>query len=1127
MKLKLLIYINLLLCCSYIYAQISPCNATYLNGTQASVPVNGTTAASAQSPNPTCGTFTSAAACNDNWFKIVVPPNGNVDAIITNSGGNSGITAYTSSTNDCSGTFTEVGCDVAANSHTLNLIGLTPTDTVYVRLWDDDCNGDRVFDSFSLIAFTSADEPCDAVNIAIDDIGIGTTAGNTETTNPGVPSHCLTSSTDNAGFNTANICEDTWFTVTIPASGSVEVTLDVTAGGDSDMAMAAYIGACGSLTQVVCDDDDGISNTPKLVLSDNPNTIYYIRVWDNGCDATAKEFEISVTETIEIRLNPNINSTINLTCGTTYNFHDSGGPGTWNGTAGTGSFNGYYVDTPNQMQEITFCAEAGQVVMVDFEATFPTCLTNCSDGIQGNETYSYFEQVNLNSPNINDSGDLETGNDYLYIYDGNDTASGNPLGTYTGTAAANPEPGTVYSTSECITFRMTTANSGTSWGGWNAYVSCAAAATVNATETICAATFAENALTNNQHEVWTYCPATAGDCIWADFSSSFSLETEEDYLYVYNGNSVDEPLLGIFTQSNNSLGILKATIENTSGCLTFRYMSDGGVAGTGWSAAISCGECRLPNGTDACGDATNITQTGTYAAMTVNFDGEGVTSGDNPTAEGGDPNLPTNDAANGDGATGENCFAGEQEITILENNHWYKFTMPSVDCAGGFDFGLNNISCQNTASFAGAQIAIYHSSAGCQNGTAWGNPLYCADILQNGSSINLNNYDGLGNSVFGVPSDDPTLKIIEGETYYIMFDGYVGGHCNYDLVVSGFPDNINEITASASSLCTGNTTDLTINASIGIEILVFETATAETDGDAVYALNSSSTDYIASYGPTVAPDVNGEIAYPSLSLPTNTTCTPRTFQIYARDPNNDGSTSCDPFASTTVIVYPLATATSQFDEPTASCATAIIDNCAAGEMTIMYDNDNDLAGNGYESAVAPTIFAGDPDVTVRYEVKATGSPSGCETTGSYVVSCASAPVSISGSVFLDENTQDGFNTGETPITTGVTVALYDYNSGSPILITQDLNGTPLMTTTDSNGDYSFANLPPATYYVVFSTPTGNAITTQPDTIAEGDDDDSDIDSNGQTPNITLASGENATDVDAGFILVCVSNAGQF
>lgn len=85
-------------------------------------------------------------------------------------------------------------------------------------------------------------------------------------------------------------------------------------------------------------------------------------------------------------------------------------------------------------------------------------------------------------------------------------------------------------------------------------------------------------------QVITFVPATAGSSVKVEFSE-FDLETDYDFLYVYNGPNISSPLLGTFT--GNSLPP-SLTSSATNGELTFRFVSDEIENTPGWIAAISC-----------------------------------------------------------------------------------------------------------------------------------------------------------------------------------------------------------------------------------------------------------------------------------------------------------------------------------------------------------------------------------------------------------------------------------------------------------------------------------------------------------------------------------------------------------
>jgi hypothetical protein len=86
--------------------------------------------------------------------------------------------------------------------------------------------------------------------------------------------------------------------------------------------------------------------------------------------------------------------------------------------------------------------------------------------------------------------------------------------------------------------------------------------------------------------VRTVIPNVANNNIVITFSE-FSLETDYDYLYVYNGNSTSAPDLsnGGFTGSTIPGPF---TSSASDGSLTFKFTSDQAVIDTGFVATISC-----------------------------------------------------------------------------------------------------------------------------------------------------------------------------------------------------------------------------------------------------------------------------------------------------------------------------------------------------------------------------------------------------------------------------------------------------------------------------------------------------------------------------------------------------------
>ena len=111
----------------------------------------------------------------------------------------------------------------------------------------------------------------------------------------------------------------------------------------------------------------------------------------------------------------------------------------------------------------------------------------------------------------------------------------------------------------------------------------------NGTITTCNALFYDDGGPNgNYHDrkeyTMTFMPATTGGILEAIFEE-FTLESNYDFLYIYDGTSTSAPSLGTFT-GNNCPGTVTAT--NDEGALTFRFSSDYGVNEPGWKATVHC-----------------------------------------------------------------------------------------------------------------------------------------------------------------------------------------------------------------------------------------------------------------------------------------------------------------------------------------------------------------------------------------------------------------------------------------------------------------------------------------------------------------------------------------------------------
>lgn len=103
----------------------------------------------------------------------------------------------------------------------------------------------------------------------------------------------------------------------------------------------------------------------------------------------------------------------------------------------------------------------------------------------------------------------------------------------------------------------------------------------------------------NENEVITICPDLVnGGKISVSFATNigFSWNVDgSDTLYIYDGPTTSAALLGAYNSITNPNGFfISASWNNTSGCLTFKFVSDGAISGTGWAANLSCGNPPQP-----------------------------------------------------------------------------------------------------------------------------------------------------------------------------------------------------------------------------------------------------------------------------------------------------------------------------------------------------------------------------------------------------------------------------------------------------------------------------------------------------------------------------------------------------
>lgn len=610
-------------------------------------------------------------------------------------------------------------------------------------------------------------------------IGSGDTNDNTAPT----PVSCAGGSGGNGGYVASPTSGgDVWvyYQVQNPVSTTDTLVIETFGGTLTDIACAVYkvTDLCNFTTysQLACSrDKSGTNYMTKIAVTSgvSPSDILAIRLWDES-ENQLGNFNLVVRSTKTLDEMDELNGLTVYASPTCYrDLFDSGGPYV------DATNQGFYAN--NENYTVTYCGEKPNdhiyfYTNVIDPAIFPT--------------NTIYEQLLLAT--------TTTGNDYLTFYDGVNT-SAPQIGAYSGNTPNYPQPGTIISSGRCLTINFKSDPTLNTYGFWASILSISDNVlndSYNSYTVTCGNTaiYTDNGGTagnysNFSNDVKVYCPSDNTKAIWASFDPNSELETNADYLYIYDGNSINTLLINAYTggftgtTSNlanfaptdlNSLGIIKASTNNPTGCLTFKFMSDGTVTRAGYRAEISCGAKRIVDAINSGGDcssAVNITQTSTITqGQSYTYGGFNINDYGNP---GGSSSGTADPSLNISGCTdylGQNAGNPANDITRLENTYWFKFTTPATLCPS-LSFYLNNISCQNiNASLnggAGAQFILY-KTASCQTGANWNaTKVYCQDKLTQAS-----------------PPIELTSMVLPNSTYYILIDGFTGQHCNLDINIA-------------------------------------------------------------------------------------------------------------------------------------------------------------------------------------------------------------------------------------------------------------------------------------------------------------------------------------------------------
>ncbi len=272
----------------------------------------------------------------------------------------------------------------------------------------------------------------------------------------------------------------------------------------------------------------------------------------------------------------------------------------------------------------------------------------------------------------------------------------------------------------------------------------------NGTVNTCSGTFYDaggsgSNYSNNSSITETFC-STSGNCIRAAFSS-FSTQNGVDYLYIYDGPTVDYPEIGAY-----SGGTSPGTITSTNGCLTFYFTSNGSTTGSGWTATISCTSCPSPSSYADCGSPLPICAASNFS---ISANGAGNIS---DLGECTVSNPCTNPASANGG-----CL-----MTDEINATWI---LLKIQASGTLEFSFGALGTQ--AGYYDWALWLYSAGA-------------CSNIALNTLAPLRCNYNGVTTGGTGIatvanrPSGgdasnyEPALNVTAGQQYLICFSNFSG-----------------------------------------------------------------------------------------------------------------------------------------------------------------------------------------------------------------------------------------------------------------------------------------------------------------------------------------------------------------
>ncbi|WP_241330151.1 T9SS type A sorting domain-containing protein [Chryseobacterium arthrosphaerae] len=226
-------------------------------------------------------------AIDNVWFKAVVPQSGNLTIKLKEVSGSSFYDAAVAVYSGTCASLTEIICNDYGFSSTA-LTGLTPGETVYISVWKYDSyanSGDFQISAYDPIP--PANNECSGatpLTVGGDFNSGAIISGNDEATTDNSSPSCNSTAINNV-----------WFTVTVPPSGNLKIeTKNVSGSEFNDSVITVYSGACGSLTELACDEDSGQGYFSLLsLIGQTPGATLYVSVWKYSSFTDSGTFRIS------------------------------------------------------------------------------------------------------------------------------------------------------------------------------------------------------------------------------------------------------------------------------------------------------------------------------------------------------------------------------------------------------------------------------------------------------------------------------------------------------------------------------------------------------------------------------------------------------------------------------------------------------------------------------------------------------------------------------------------------------------------------------------------------------------------------------------------------------------------